>query len=299
MTIISHTGNRGGVPYRVQVLTTASPQDFSLQLGSPRNLVVQWGDGSVSAYTGVTAYKTHSYATAGVYVITFASGTATSICFGNTSCTPLLLTGVLTPIPPTLGLTIATKAFKGCTNCLTWAPHFLDAASKKITTYTSAFEALPAFNEDLGGLQMARATSVNSMLYGDAAFAPATLPWSTPLVADWTYFARNATLFDPSDLGSLSTAAATTLNGAYYNSGANRDVSGWNWANVTNATNLFNGTPFNQTNYDLLLPAIVAGGYKPNVTFHAGTAKYGLGAPATARVTLVAAGWIITDGGPA
>jgi hypothetical protein len=62
---------------------------------------------------------------------------------------------------------------------------------------------------------------------------------------------------------------------------------------------MFASSAFSNANYDLLLVAWEAQTEKPNVPFHAGSAKYSAGAPATARAALVANGWTITDSGEA
>jgi len=79
----------------------------------------------------------------------------------------------------------------------------------------------------------------------------------------------------------------------------NQDVSHFNIESLTVATDMFEATAFSQTNYDKLLIAWEAQTELANVVFSAGLAKYGSGAPATAKAALEAAPslWIITDGG--
>lgn len=64
-------------------------------------------------------------------------------------------------------------------------------------------------------------------------------------------------------------------------------------------TAMFTGSGFAQANYELLLAAWAIQSRQPNVTFSAGSAKYGAGAPAANRATIAATPWTITDGGPA
>ena len=76
-----------------------------------------------------------------------------------------------------------------------------------------------------------------------------------------------------------------------------QDLSGFNITSLTNAGNLLLGTAFSTTNYDLLLVAWDAFGTS-SVPFHAGTAQYSAGAPATAHANMISRSWTITDGGP-
>jgi len=76
-----------------------------------------------------------------------------------------------------------------------------------------------------------------------------------------------------------------------------QDISSLDITSLTTATNMLNLSAFSTTNYDLLLVAWDAFGTS-NVPFHAGTAKYSSGAPATARANMISRGWTITDGGP-
>ena len=76
------------------------------------------------------------------------------------------------------------------------------------------------------------------------------------------------------------------------------DVSIFNIESLTTAQDMFEFSSFSNTNYDLLLPAWNNQVHNNNVLFHAGTAKYSAGAPASARGALVVDGWTIIDGGP-
>jgi hypothetical protein len=83
----------------------------------------------------------------------------------------------------------------------------------------------------------------------------------------------------------------------------NQDVSAWSIAALTSANNMFNGSGLTTTNYDKLLNNTTGwpsqATIQPNVAFHAGTAKYSAGAPATGRGILTGTyTWTITDGGP-
>ena len=162
-----------GTPFLAsfQITTTTSPQDFTLQLDSPSSLVINWGDGNIETYA-TAGLKTHTYATAGTYVMTVLRGTCTRMAFGDTSCTPTLLTAILTPISASLGLTNALKMFKGSTGLgnTGWCAGFFDAASANVTNMTAMFDGCTAFNQPVSGWNTAKVTGMNSAFYGCTAF---------------------------------------------------------------------------------------------------------------------------------
>ena len=80
------------------------------------------------------------------------------------------------------------------------------------------------------------------------------------------------------------------------------DVSTLDYTSVKFATDFLLLSGFTQTNYDPLLAALAAvvGLLQTGVPFHAGTAQFGAGTPATDRANIIStASWVITDGGQA
>jgi surface protein len=271
-----------GTPFLAsfQITTTTSPQNFTLQLDSPSNLVINWGDGTTDTYT-TAGLKTHAYATAGTYVMTVLRGTCTRMAFGDTSCTPTLLKAILTPISASLGLTSAYRMFKDCTGLgnTGWCAGFFDAASANITNMTSLFANCTAFNQSVANLNTAKVTSMLSMFYGCTAFNQSVANFNTAKVTDMQYMFYGCTAF-------------------------NQDISGFILTALTAATQMLQDSGFTQTNYDKLLD--IATGWpsqavKDSVAFHAGTAKYAAtGNPKDGRDHLTGVhSWTITDGGAA
>ena len=78
-------------------------------------------------------------------------------------------------------------------------------------------------------------------------------------------------------------------------------VSGWDVSSVTTMANMFVSSGLAQTDYDPILINWSALTLQADVSFHAGTAQYGAGAPTTARLVLTDPpnSWLITDGGAA
>jgi len=98
----------------------------------------------------------------------------------------------------------------------------------------------------------------------------------------------------------IDTSNVTDMNNIFISSSLfNQDISGWDISSLTTASLALQFTAFSTTNYDLLLVAWEGQTELTGVAFHAGTAKYSAGAPATARGVLVGTStWTITDGGP-
>ena len=98
------------------------------------------------------------------------------------------------------------------------------------------------------------------------------------------------------------------MNFSFFNSSFDQDISLWDVSSVNGMSRTFDLSPFSQANYDLLLAptAWPSLSLQTGVSAHFGTAKYGAGAPATGRATLVSASappagfsWTIIDGGAA
>jgi hypothetical protein len=95
------------------------------------------------------------------------------------------------------------------------------------------------------------------------------------------------------------TSNVTSMSTMFYNCYLfDQDVSAFQINSLTTASQMFLGSGLTKVKYDPLLVAWEAYGTN-NVTLHAGTAHYSVGAPTTAHdaLTNVARGWTITDGG--
>jgi surface protein len=233
--------------FSVEVATTTTPQDFKLYLAGASSLKITWGDTSENTYTGSDGVKTHSYATPGNYTITFVSGTATQIAFGESDCTPTLLTAVLTATPVSLGLTSAKAMFKGCQNITAWAANFFDSAVVNVTSLEEMFMDCNSFNEDISGWNISNVTSLRSVFYNCLLFNRDIGNWNTAKVTDMAAAFGGCWVFNQ-DLGSWNLSAAIDIgsmfDGAYE---FNQDISGWDVSNVTDMDFAFSfARKFNQ-----------------------------------------------------
>lgn len=161
-------------------------------------------------------------------------------------------------------------AFYGCSN--------LTVSASDMPDFSAATSAQNAFFNctsliSLPAMDLSSATSMHSFCRGCTSLA---------------------------SVGAITTGVVTSLYAAFYQCGLlDYDASGFDISELTDASFMFDGSAHSQTNYDPLLIAWDGQAHNTGVSFHAGTAKYGAGAPATARAALVSDSWTITDGGPA
>jgi hypothetical protein len=223
---------------RFAITTTTSPQDFTVYLGLPSSLVVDWGDGSSYDTYTTTGNVTHTYATAGSYKIRIRSGTVGRIAFGEDSCTPTLLTAVDRVISASLGLVSAYNMFNGCTNIASWAAGFFNAASANVTNFNSMFYGLPTFNEDLSGLDVSNGTTFAYMLRGCNVFNRDISGWNMSKAEYLHYMLYNCYQFNQ-NISGWNVSGAIKLHYMFYNCYAfNQDISFWEVNQVEDFTSM-------------------------------------------------------------
>jgi hypothetical protein len=145
----------------------------------------------------------------------------------------------------------------------------LDFDTSNVTTFRGCFAFNTAFNQPVT-FNTSGADAFREMFYGCSAF-------NQPLA--------------------FNTATVTNMNNMFRDcTNFNQDISSFDISSLATAANMLLSSGFSTTNYDLLLPAWDAYGTS-NVPFHAGTAQYAAGAPATARANMIDRGWAISDGG--
>ena len=241
-----------------------------LRTGETYDCVIDWGDDSTTSQT-TDVSPTHTYSALGTYTIKI-SGAFPAIYFNN-SGDKRKITSVTN-----WGSSEWTKlngSFRGCS---------------KITSITS-----------VSNMSISSVTDLTQMFHGCSSLA--TLDLSGLVPANATHLTQ---MFrDCSSLTTLDLSGFVTDNVAYMSrifrgcSSLDVDVSGFNIAKLADATEMFLSSAFSTANYNLLLVAWEAQSERSGVPFHAGTAQYSTGAPATARAALVSNSWTITDGGAA
>lgn len=211
----------------------------------------------------VNNLNTHTYSTGGVKTVKIY-GAVTGFRFANGGDRLKI-----TDVGDVGGLVIDNnQMFYGCINT-TWTT--TNAPSITATNINNLFRNCSQFNGAIGNWDMSSVVNVLAMLRG--------------------------TKFNQ-DVSSWDTSSMTNMNELFRSTQFDQDISNFDMSGVTNAANMLNGSAFSTANYDLLLPAWEAQAVQDNVSFHAGSAQYNAGAPATARAALIADHtWTITDGG--
>ena len=198
-------------------------------------------------------------------------------------------------------------------NTIDWG----DGTINNLNTHTYAsggvktvkiFGKITGFRFNLGGdkLKITDVSDVGGLVIDDNAmfYGCANLIWTAtnaPIITTTSHFSqfRDCSLFT-GKIGNWPMSLAQDITGMLLLAAAwDEDISPWDVSSITAAGDFLNASGFTATNYDLLLPAWDAQSVQNNVSFHAGSATYGAGAPATAHANLIADHtWTITDGGP-
>jgi surface protein len=221
-----------------------SKQTANLQVSVPLNgtvnCTIDWGDGTSETHT-TTGFKTHTYATAGIYTVRI-SGTMTQLNYG---------TGSLDNKPKlvrclsfgNVGLTSLQNAFRRCANFIE-VPPTVPAA---VTNMSGMFAFATAFNQNIGGWNTAAVTNMADMFLEATAFNQNIGSWNTAAVTNMSGMFAFATAFNQ-NIGSWNTAAVTNMVGMFLEATAfNQNIGGWNTAAVTNMVEMFAfATAFNQ-----------------------------------------------------
>jgi hypothetical protein len=234
---------------------------------------IDWGDGTIEDIN-TDSDQTHTYDSAGTYIIRIR-GTFKAIYFNNDGDKDKLL-GILQ-----WGDIVwrqFSQAFRGCTN-LVEVP--LNGAP------------------DLSGLNGYMISMFNGCT--SLPYPPNTSNWGMSTVEYPHYMYYNcSSMTTAPDVSGWNSSNFTTLVNFLYNCPCDCDVSMLDISSLTDASGMMEGSDFSQENYDKLLIAWEAQDVQDNVSFHAGSAKYGAGAPATARTDLINDHtWSFTDGGAA
>lgn len=168
----------------------------------------------------------------------------------------------------TSNVSVIRDMFYGCTN-FNQAVNF---NTIKVLDTVRMFMLCSNFNQTIN-FDLSACANTILMFYGCTSFnSPVTFTNTTVLTSHSNTF-NGCTIFD-------------------------QDLSGWDISALTSAPSMLQGTAFSTTNYDLLLVSWEGQTHNNSVPFHAGTAQYSSGAPATARAALITDLWTITDGGP-
>ena len=290
---------------------------FVLPLGSGTfNYGIDWGDGNTETSTS-SSDLTHVYATSGTYQIKI-SGTFPHIQFNNSGDKSKLISvenlgdvgwddfgeafygcnkfsSFTAGNAVTSGVTSMGNMFRTCS--ILNAGSFNNLDTSNVTNMNAMFVSATAFDQDISGWDTSSVTNMQFMFRSATAFNQDIGSWDTANVTRMNSMLQSATAFNQ-DIGAWDTANVTTMSSMFNSASAvNQNIGAWNVSKVTNMSNMFLNTALTTANYDLLLVGWGSRSFQANVPFHADTAQYNTGAPATARAAFISNGWTITDGG--
>jgi surface protein len=151
---------------------------------------------------------------------------------------------------------------------------------------------------DVSSFNTAKVTDMAGMFYNNYQLAALDVSgWLTPEVTNMAGTFRRMNSLASLDLSGWDTSKVTSMTLMFEDCYIlDVDVSGFNIPLLTNALDMFIGSVFSNTNYDLLLASWSAQIHLNSVALHAGTAKY---TESAARTILTDDLWTITDGGAA
>lgn len=292
-------------PFKMLIDTTkagsASDTFIIPTYGSGYDAEVDWGDGNTTTISGTPGDVSHTYSSGGEYVVKIrelSEGGFPRIYF-NSAGDKLKLMEV--QAWGTVAWSTMGKAFNGCSNLTLTATD--NPNTKNVTSLLNIFRGCHSITSvDITGWDIGNVTNMSYMCSSMAGLTSFDCSGcNTAKVTSFSNMLRSSASLSSFDMSDCDTSNVTDMEYMFYEcSSCNPDVSGFDITSLTTAKSMMQGSGFNQTNYDLLLVAWEAQSENSNVVFHAGSAKYGAGAPATAKGVLVnTSGWTINDGGAA
>ena len=235
---------------------------------------INWGDGNETVLSGIPGNTSHTYGSAGIYTISIREnsvGGFPKFAFNN-SGDKSKVTAVTQWGP--IQWDTWQDMFQGCNNLISVAD-----------------DDIPNISNVISPLEFMRSCTGVPSLNG--------VGWDVSGWSNWSSAFRSMDSLTSFDMTGWVTTALRNLNFTFYFSSLlDPDISHFDITNLVDAPGCMEGSGFSQTNYDKMLIAWDAQGTS-GVTFHAGTAKYGAGAPATAKAAMEGRGWSFTDGGAA
>jgi len=178
----------------LEVTTTTTGQYFQVNADSATDLIIEWGDGNESTFSG-TSFATNQYASAGVWEVTIR-GAATRVRFNQVAAPRQRLTAILTPVRGITGITSFQSTFRECVNLQTAPPADLFAAYPSVTTFAEVFRGsgIPSVPEGLFAANT-NVTSYSQAFFGTPVTSvPETLFANSPKVTSFSFLLRESQL---------------------------------------------------------------------------------------------------------
>jgi surface protein len=206
---------------------------------SDQNYAVDWGDDSQDI--GVTGNITHTYASAGTYVVVITGGFK-NIKFTSDSDAEKLLS-----VEQWGGIQWSTmkSAFRYSTNLVLNATDAPDLS--QVTDMSYMFEEATKFNGDISLWDVSSVTTMKSMFEGATNFNGDISLWDVSSVNNMSYMFEEATNFN-GDISRWNVSSVSSMYGMFSSATRfNQDIGNWTVSSVTDMYNMFlNARNFNQ-----------------------------------------------------
>ena len=169
--------------------------------------------------------------------------------------------------------------------------------TSNVTDMDGVFESATIYNQPLNNWDTSKAITMSEMFLsqtGASAFNQPLSNWDTSKVKDMSFMFNDASSFnqDISNFDFSSVIPQERIGVFYSAQSFLGKVVGGAFPSDTS-------TAMSVANYSALLISIATQTLNANVLFDAGSTKFSAGAAATARATIIATPWTITDGGQA
>ena len=248
------TDNGGNSAYNQVTITT---------IGGGYNYSVDWGDGSSD--TGVAGNITHTYASAGTYMVSiigdfprFIPGSDrekiltveqwgdiewTSMEDAFSYCNNLEI--VATDVPDLSNVTSMNNMFWRCRNLVS-NTSFDGWDVSNITSMNKVFSET-LFNQNIGSWDVSAVTNMSLMFSGASTFNQDLSGWDVSSVTNMQGMFSQASNFNQ-DISGWDVSSVSNMLSMFSNASSfNQDIGSWNTSNVVNMTTMFDfATAFNQ-----------------------------------------------------
>src|SRR3989339_555232 len=253
------------------------------------DLIFDWGDGNKDTIPSCVDYVSHTYATHGIYTISF-TGVVTS--YGNWHNNQGIekLTRVISF--GDLGITSFNFAFMGAFNLIEVPANI----PSSVTTTQQMFQDATSFNGDLSTWDVSNIHDMGFMFAGASFFNSNISNWNVSSVANMNGMFES-TNFNQ-NIGNWNVSNVTSMDSMFENTiSFNRDLSSWDVSKVNSMISMFSYDSLSAENYDKLLIGWSERSLQPNVIFDAGDSRYSLAGYDAREHLKNTFNWDITDGG--
>lgn len=303
-----------GVPFEMRFVTTASSTEVKMPIVTTDSSGVLVFDDGTSNVTGSANQATHTFASAGSYLVKYY-GTATAleytsspssklteiVSWGETGATIACLKDIssLTTVATNLESTITDLSYFWSNNSSSASITSLDVSN--VTDMSFMFHDSYGFNQDISGWDTGNVDSMRFMFSNTFSFTQDIDGWDVGNVTNLQGLFSGSAYNQ--DLNSWDTSSVTNFGSMFYNADdADIDTSSWDFSSGTNYINIFDYSGLTTANYDKFLVRLNA----QRIT-HSLTGRnlgdidttFTLATGRTPRTALIDNGWTLTDDGVA